>query len=324
MGRFSTLQGVHAVAGLLQLGSVIAFGVLYHTNGSPDASASVRAHYTRWELAPNQTDCSTFKCSIVDASTAYTVNMFVLVCFFTSWSGLCHFATAVWGHEDVVRCRLFRVIDYAVSAPVMLIVVCITCGASDLGQIVVSACLMSLIVLIDFVADCCNTGYTGVQFVQTQITEKAPTVTIHPRFEPFNLQKLIVGITVGFYLIMWAMIWLCFGNAATGGKTSPPDFVYVIVGATMLSFSSFAILRIYALAAQLNPKRGEALYAVLSLTAKVQLSWLFFVGVIQDMTTEDSEVLVSAENTLGSALAVFAGTVAAGALLAIAVWRTDY
>jgi hypothetical protein len=42
------------------------------------------------------------------------------------------------------------------------------------------------------------------------------------------------------------------------------------------------------------------------------------------MTTEDSEALVSAENTLGSALAVFAGTVAAGALLAIAVWRTDY
>ena len=319
----TTLRGVHAVAGILQLGSALAFVGLYFGNGSPDATASVYTHYTSWEPVGNETDCYEFKCRTVDASHAYSVDMLALVIFFTAWSGLCHFMTSWKCDEKVDVCRFFRAADYAVSAPVMLIVVCITCGVSDLGQISVSAGLMSLIVVVDFMADWFADEQHSPIFYEQKNTRKmvGPGGTVAN-----NFQRKIVLVTLVPYVLMWGMIWLSFGLAAGGGLTKAPDFVFVIVGATMFTFSSFAILRVYTLWWSVgNEKRTEALYAVLSLTAKVQLSWLFFVGVLQDMTIEGGGKEVRAEGEeLETALAVFGGTVGAGILLGVAVWRTNY
>jgi hypothetical protein len=277
-----TLPVVHALASITQLASVVAFLILYAHAGSPDATALVYAHYTRWEPPANHSGCEDYKCRVIDTSTPITVNLLALVCFFTAWSGLCHAVATARSP------RLLRVLDYAVSAPVMLIVVSLTCGVSDLGQIVLSATLMAAIVLADYLAE----GLPGqtYMFVATAVP----------------------------YSIMWSMIWVSFAYAAS--TLAPPSFVYVIVAATMFMFSSFAGLRLYTLFVPVAPARTEALYAILSLTAKVQLSWLFFVGVVADRTVSNNS-LTPVDTRTDDALIVFAATTSVGILLAAVVNR---
>jgi hypothetical protein len=83
----------------------------------------------------------------------------------------------------------------------------------------------------------------------------------------------------------------------------------------MATFSSFAVLRGVTLFRTYTFTRTEALYAVLSLVAKTQLSWLLFIGVLADMTGE--EVEEGAE--LEGALTVFLSTMTVGIVAAVFV-----
>jgi pheromone shutdown protein TraB len=88
----------------------------------------------------------------------------------------------------------------------------------------------------------------------------------------------------------------------------------------MLTFSSFAVLRAVTLFSVYTFSRTEALYAVLSLVAKTQLSWFLFIGVLQDMTTEGGEVELQTEGeALEGPLAVFLSTMTVGVVLAFVV-----
>lgn len=206
----------------------------------------------------------------------------------------------------------------------MLIVVSVTCGVNDFGQIINSMAVMSLVVVVDYIADV-------IDFETGSGTEWS---------------RRLFWPNCTAYIAYWAVLWAAFGHAAKGGtgRASAPVFVYFVVFGTMLTFSSFAFLRGYTLwPEKLTPllsklcccmrplcrddccagdatyelssgaptfPRTEALYAVLSLVAKTQLSWFLFIGVLQDMTTEDNEIKPQTDNDeLESSLAVLFATV---------------
>lgn len=208
----------------------------------------------------------------------------------------------------------------------MLIVVSVTCGVNDFGQIINSMAVMSLVVVVDYIADLID----------------------HATGSGTEWSRKLFWPNCTAYIAYWAVLWAAFGYAAKGGpgRASAPIFVYFVVFGTMLTFSSFAFLRGYTLwPEKLTPvlsklcccmrplcrddccaddtvaydltvttfPRTEALYAVLSLVAKTQLSWFLFIGVLQDMTTEDNEVKPQTDDEeLESSLAVLFATVRFG------------
>jgi hypothetical protein len=224
----------------------------------------------------------------VDDSARIEIDILAIVVCFTAWSGICHVGCALSpGHDNGGAGRYYRAVDYAVSAPLMLVPVSMVCGVNDVGQVVNSMAVMSLVVVVDYIGD-----------VE-------------------DCAKRLFWPSCAAYLAYWALIWAAFGFSAGGGdgRAEAPVFVYFIVFGTMATFSSFAVLRGVTLFRTYTFTRTEALYAVLSLVAKTQLSWLLFIGVLADMTGE--EVEEGAE--LEGALTVFLSTMTVGIVAAVFV-----
>jgi hypothetical protein len=161
-----------------------------------------------------------------------------------------------WNDKNLLRGRNYaRWIEYAISASLMVVLIAMLTGISDvaaLGAIFgVNAAMILFGLLMEHYERPGNPNWLAYLF----------------------------GVLAG------AVPWLLIGIYvwSPGSDASPPGFVYAIFVSLFLCFNSFAVnmvLQYKRVGPWRNYLFGEAAYIVLSLTAKTALAWQVFGGTL--------------------------------------------
>ena len=152
-----------------------------------------------------------------------------------------------------------RFIEYSFSASIMLISIALLNGVTDINLITSIAILTSACQLCGLV----------VEFLENIAL------------------KWLLHFT-GWLQFIWAygIIGHAFFKSIEVAKDNstpgPPSFVYVIVIALFLLYSSFGFVQLFELIYHNNfdPFKKEKAYIILSLTAKLLLGWMIFSNVL--------------------------------------------
>jgi len=153
-----------------------------------------------------------------------------------------------------------RWIEYSVSASLMIVLIAMICGVSDIAALIAIAGVNACMIFFGLVHERISRASAG-----------------HVNWMPY-----IFGSFAG--AIPWAIIALQLAasedRAPQGG---PPGFVYGIVGSLFLLFNTFSVNMVLQYR-RVGPWRsylfGERAYIVLSLIAKSALAWQVFANVL--------------------------------------------
>jgi hypothetical protein len=151
-----------------------------------------------------------------------------------------------------------RWIEYSISASLMIVLIAMICGITDIGALLaiagVNACMLFFGLLQEVVSK--------------------------PGDARVNWMPFIYGCFAG--AVPWAIILLAIAGAEDRGA-GPPGFVYGIIVSLFICFNSFAVNMVLQYR-QTGPWRsylfGEGAYIVLSLVAKSLLAWQVFANVL--------------------------------------------
>lgn len=155
----------------------------------------------------------------------------------------------------------FRWIEYSVSASLMIVLIAMISGVSDVAALIAIAGV--------------NASMIFFGLVQERFTKPGPNV---------NWMPFIYGCVAG--AVPWAIIALQIASAesrATDGGV--PGFVYGIIVSLFLAFNSFAVnmvLQYKQVGRWRSYLFGEKAYVVLSLLAKTLLAWQVFANILVD------------------------------------------
>lgn len=153
-----------------------------------------------------------------------------------------------------------RFIEYSISASVMLIAIALLNGVTDINLVVSIAVLTSACQLCGLVVE-----YTKDLLLKW-------------------LLHFTGWLQFGWaYGIIFSAFFKSIENSPEGA--GPPKFVYIIVIALFLLYSSFGFVQFVELAylscdKKLNPYTKEVSYVLLSLIAKCLLGWMIFSNVL--------------------------------------------
>lgn len=154
-----------------------------------------------------------------------------------------------------------RWLEYALSSSLMIVLVCLVTGVTDLAALIGAAFVNASMILFGWIMEMVNDGRSATWWT------------------PFYF-GCVAGagpwVAIAAYLAV---------NVSQAGSTGPPGFVYGII------FSIFFFFNIFALNQWLQYKRvwkwadylfGETVYIILSLVAKSILAWQIFANVLID------------------------------------------
>ncbi len=166
-----------------------------------------------------------------------------------------------WYRENLRRgINQARWWEYSVSASIMVVLIALITGVSDVGAIVAIFGANAAMIFFGLVMEVFN-----------------------PPGRPVNWTPFLLGCVVG--VVPWLVIAYQFAGAADRAPagSGPPAFVYGIVVSLFVLFNSFAINMVLQYK-RVGPWRsylfGEAAYVVLSLTAKTALAWQVFANTL--------------------------------------------
>ena len=244
MGFLHLVQGVLMVVLSYTLGDLKTYGVTV-TILNFDAAAR--------QLVPTLKDA--FALAFGPA-----VGAFLLI------SAVAHFSLATFGYKWYVAnikrgMNPARFYEYAFSSSIMIVLIGLLTGVSDLGALIamfgVNASMNLFGVLME---------------LHNQTTKKT------------DWTSFIYGCFAG--IVPWIVIVVYFVWAIASASTpdsGPPSFVYGIVASLFVFFNIFAV-NMYLQYKKVGPWKdyifGERMYIVLSLVAKTLLAWQVFAGVL--------------------------------------------
>lgn len=186
----------------------------------------------------------------------------VLLPVFPFLSSINHFVSAAspeWYEESVLKGKVnyLRWIEFSMSASVMLFLLAILCGVTELRS------LVSLLIL------------NVVLQMMGLLIEKR-------KAEGASFRELIgiMALAWGVFAAMWVQLTMSFFTIVADGTTKPPDIVYSIIGVELALFGSFGLLQLAYVCDWIDFTSYEAGFIGLSLTAKSLLSWLVYGGVL--------------------------------------------
>ncbi len=192
--------------------------------------------------------------TLADLSIAWGVAVFLIL------SSIFHFVVAAPGLFERYRTQLgkgenqFRWIEYSLSASVMIVLIAMLTGISD---------ITALIALFAV-----NAGMIFFGAVQERYEE--PGGSLWP-FWLGSILGIVPWIAIGIYLV------------SPGTEAEPPGFVYGIFFSLFVFFNTFAVtqwLQYRQVGRWSNYLTGERTYIVLSLLAKSALAWQVFGGTL--------------------------------------------
>jgi len=153
-----------------------------------------------------------------------------------------------------------RWIEYSISASLMIVLISMITGVSDIAALVAIASVNACMIFFGLVHEAINRPSRG----------------------NVNWMPYIYGCFAG--AVPWAIIAL---QIATSADRSPnggaPSFVYGIIVSLFLLFNSFAVnmvLQYKQVGKWRDYLYGEKAYIILSLTAKTALAWQVFANVL--------------------------------------------
>jgi len=152
----------------------------------------------------------------------------------------------------------YRWYEYAVSSSIMIVVISMLVGVSDIGTLMLAFFLNMMMILFGLIMEVMNENRK------------------RPNWSPFWF-----GCIAGTIPWIVIAIWLMGAGGESGG---PPTFVYYIFLSMGIFFNSFAVnmwLQYKKKGKWADYLYGERMYIVLSLVAKSLLAWQVFAGTLR-------------------------------------------
>ena len=153
-----------------------------------------------------------------------------------------------------------RWIEYSVSASLMIVLIAMITGVTDIGALIAIAGVNASMIFFGLLHEVMNT----------------------PDRSRVNWMPYIFGCFAG--AVPWAIIALQVAGSEDMGE-GPPGFVYIIILSLFLAFNSFSVnmvLQYRRVGKWQSYVYGEKAYIVLSLVAKSLLAWQVFANILID------------------------------------------
>jgi len=196
----------------------------------------------------------------------YNLRFGPAVAAFLLISALAHICLATFGYRWYVAnlnkgMNPARFYEYALSSSVMIVLIGLLSGVSDLGALIALFGVNASMNLFGLLMELHN-----------QTTKKT------------DWTSYIFGCFAG--IVPWIVIVVYFVRSVTSAASpdqGPPGFVYGIIASLFVFFNIFAV-NMYLQYKKVGPWKnylfGERMYIVLSLVAKTLLAWQVFAGVL--------------------------------------------
>ncbi len=202
-------------------------------------------------LVPNPTH-------LVDIPFGPAVAVFLLI------SAVAHFYLATIGYKRYIAnlekgMNPVRFYEYALSSSVMIVLIGMLVGVTDLGTLILLFGLNAMMNLFGIMMELHN-----------QTTKKT------------DWTSFVYGSIAG--IIPWIVIFISFYVPLSTSVGKPPAFVYTIVPTLFVFFNIFAInmvLQYKKVGPWKNYLFGERVYIILSLAAKTLLAWQVWIGTLR-------------------------------------------
>jgi hypothetical protein len=186
------------------------------------------------------------------------------VAVFLLLSALAHIALSTFGYNWYVAklksgMNPARFYEYALSSSLMIVLIGMLVGVSDLGALILMFGVNAMMNLFGIVMELHN-----------QNTKKT------------DWTAYIYGCLAGIF--PWIVIFVYFYGSLGSSDAKPPAFVFAIVPTIFVFFSIFAVNMVLQYK-KVGPWKdylfGERMYIVLSLLAKSALAWQIWVGTLR-------------------------------------------
>ncbi len=167
-----------------------------------------------------------------------------------------------WYRDNIARqINKARWWEYSISASIMIVLIALVTGVSDVGAVVAIAGANAAMILFGLVME-----------------------NVNRPDEPVDWSPFIFGCIAG--AVPWIVIAIqVIGAESRAEDGGVPTFVYGIIASLFLLFNSFAInmvLQYKRVGRWQEYRYGEKAYIVLSLTAKTALAWQIFANTLID------------------------------------------
>ena len=194
--------------------------------------------------------------------TLFSIPLAPFVASFLFISALAHFMIAFpfnkkYNEGLKNNINIFRWIEYAFSSSLMIVVISLLVGISDIAALIVIFFLNAMMILFGWMMELHN-----------QTTEKT------------NWTSFVFGCIAG--VGPWIAVAIYLANP--GSTDHPPTFVYWIFVSIFIFFNIFAVNQVlqYKKVGKWNDYLyGERAYIILSFVAKSLLAWQVFAGTLR-------------------------------------------
>jgi hypothetical protein len=248
---FLGLRRFNLIMGFLHLAQGIFMWVISNNTTYPVFTNFLRFDVQLKTLVPNPT-------------LVYHVRFGPAVAVFLLLSAVAHFSLATFGYAWYVSklksgMNPARFYEYALSSSLMIVLIGMLVGVTDLGALILLFGLNAMMNLFGIMMELHN-----------QTTAKT------------DWTAFIYGCLAG--IVPWLVIFLYFYGSLGSSSAKPPAFVYAIVPTIFVFFSIFAV-NMFLQYKKVGPWKdylfGERMYIVLSLVAKTALAWQIWVGTLR-------------------------------------------
>lgn len=250
-GTFLRLRRFNAVMGVLHLVQGIFMIAISNATTFPVYTNFLRFDPQALALVPNPT-------------LVYHLRFGPAVAVFLLLSALAHISLSTFGYRwYVVKLKggmnPARFYEYALSSSLMIVLIGMLVGVSDLGALILMFGINAMMNLFGIMMELHN-----------QNTKRT------------DWTAFIYGCIAG--IVPWIVIFMYFYGSLGSSDAKPPAFVYAIVPTIFVFFNIFAVnmvLQYKKVGRWKDYLFGERMYIVLSLLAKTALAWQIFIGTLR-------------------------------------------
>ncbi len=198
---------------------------------------------------------------VVGVPLAWATASFLFLSAFFHFLIASPFGFAAYGNELRRNRNRFRWVEYSISSTLMIVLICLVTGITDLAALIGIAFVNVSMILFGWLMEMTNhfdrkTWWTPFWF------------------------GCVAG--VGPWVVIASYLFI---NVSREGGEGPPGFVYGIIFTIFFFFNTFAInqwLQYRKIGKWSDYLRGESTYIVLSLVAKSALAWQIFANTLID------------------------------------------
>lgn len=214
---------------------------------------------------------------IPELRNLFSIKLGILVASFLFMSSIAHFLVAFplnkWYNENLAKnINIARWIEYVFSSSVMIVVISLLVGISDIATLVGFFFLNASMILFGWMMELHNQSLRQCSLENTR--DKSGQAA------KVNWTSYIFGCIAGIGPWIGIAIYL----ASPGSVDNPPTFVYWIFFSIFLFFNCFAInqiLQYKKVGKWSDYLYGERAYIILSLVAKSLLAWQVWAGTLR-------------------------------------------